>query len=126
MLEKEEKEKVTMALFKKALGYDFEEVTEEFSLDEESGRLLKNKVKINKKHLPPDLSAVKELINLYGETNVSKYDNMTEDELLEERKKLLKELELASKNEIPKSWNAKNCVKKHKKCVKKWLKDAKN
>lgn len=103
MLEKEEKEKVTMALFKKALGYDFEEVTEEFSLDEESGRLLKNKVKINKKHLPPDLSAVKELINLYGETNVSKYDNMTEDELLEERKKLLKELELASKNEIPKS-----------------------
>lgn len=91
MLEKENKQQVTDALLKKAIGYNFEEVVEEFSFDEESGQMKKSKVKVNKKHSPPDMTAVKTLLSL-NENQITKYDTMTEDELLIERKKLLEEL----------------------------------
>ncbi len=85
-----EKEKIVDALFKKALGYDTEEIVEEFVVDEESGKLKKNKKKINKKHLPPDITAVKTLLEICGEEIQNKYDNMTQEQLLEERDRLLK------------------------------------
>ncbi len=92
MLEGEERERVEKALLKRALGYDFEEVTEEFSLDEESGKMTKNKVKISKKHSPADMNAVKTLISIYDDNNENRYELMTEEELLKEKEKLLNEL----------------------------------
>ncbi|MBO4412449.1 MAG: hypothetical protein J5779_00320 [Clostridia bacterium] len=85
-----DKDKIATALFKKAVGYDFEESVEEFCVNE-NGEMVKNKEKINKKHLPPDVPAVKALFELCV-TDTGKYDNMTEEELLIERAKLLEEL----------------------------------
>jgi len=84
------KDKIAKALFKKAVGYDFEESVEEFCVNE-SGDMIKNKKKVNKKHLPPDVPAVKALFELCGSPE-GKYDNMTEEELLIERAKILEEL----------------------------------
>ena len=89
-----DKEKLAKALYKKAIGYDFEESVEEYSVDNQDGSLKKNKSRISKKHLPPDIPAMKALLSLC-ETNESKYDGMNEEQLLEERAKLLEELENA-------------------------------
>lgn len=85
-----EKEKIVQALLKKALGYDAEETTEEFVVDEQSGRLKKNKKKISKKHLPPDITAVKTLLGICEDDLKNKYESMSEKELLEEKTRLLK------------------------------------
>lgn len=84
------KEKIEKALMKKAMGYDFEESVEEFSLDEENGKYKPCKKRISKKHMPPDIPAMKALLSLCD--NSSKYDLMTEEELLKERARLLQEL----------------------------------
>lgn len=79
--------KLNKALIKRALGYSSKEVVEEFSKDKEN--LVLTKRKITKKNIPPDISAVKVLLELYG--NVNEYDlsKMTDEELLIERNKLL-------------------------------------
>ena len=92
-----DKEEIAKALLKKALGYDVEESVEEFSINEKSGKLQKNKTKVSKKHIPPDIPAVKTLFEMF-EGEKSKYDNMTEEELLKERAKLLEELSLVEDN----------------------------
>lgn len=79
--------KLNKALIKRALGYSSKEVVEEFSKDKEN--LVLTKRKVTKKNIPPDISAVKVLLELYG--NVNEYDlsKMTDEELLIERNKLL-------------------------------------
>ena len=84
------KEKIKEALMKKAMGYNFEESVEEFSLDEENGKYKPCKKRISKKYMPPDISAMKALLSICDED--SKYDLMTEEELLIERAKLLEQL----------------------------------
>ena len=117
-----EKEKVLDALLKKALGYDLEETVEEFSIDEQSGKMKKNKKKISKKHLPPDISAMKTLLEFFDSKTAGKYDNMTEEELLREREKLLNMLS-QNENNLIENWFCKKAtqkiIKKCKKCVKK-------
>ena len=84
------KEKIEQALLKKAMGYDFEESVEEFSLDEENGEYKPSKKRVSKKHMPPDIPAMKALLSMCESSN--KYDLMTEEELLKERARLLEEL----------------------------------
>ncbi len=88
----EDKDKLATALMKKATGYDFDEVTEEFCFDDETGEMKKCKQKVNKKHSPPDVSAVRAYFELFKEDIKSKYDSMTEEELLQEKQRLLNEL----------------------------------
>ena len=86
-LEKE----ITNALYKKAFGYDTNEVVEEFVLDE-GGDYKLSKRKVTKKHISPDLSAVKMLLDKL-ETKTEVYSDMTEEELMREKLRLLEILE---------------------------------
>lgn len=79
---------------KKALGYDAEEVVEEFSLaDKEDTDVKLNKRKVTKKHYPPDLSAIKWMMEYFDDPVVKTYETMSKEELIEEKIKLLKMLE---------------------------------
>lgn len=80
------------SLKKKAVGYSEEEVTSEFIIDEYGERrLIKEKVQL--KHFSPDISALK----LYFELNKEKdFNNLSDEELEQERLRLLKELQTES------------------------------
>ena len=82
-------EKINKALIKRALGYSSKEVVEEFTHSD--GDLILTKKKVTKKNIPPDMSAVKILLTLYSNENLD-FSNMTDDELICERDKLLKML----------------------------------
>lgn len=74
-------------LYKKAKGYEVTEVTKEYGMDEEGNpKLIKEKTAT--KFVPPDLSAIK----AYMELKDSELYNMSESELIKERRKLLREL----------------------------------
>lgn len=73
-----------IALIKKALGYDATEVVEEYIADEEGVKLSKKKV--TKKNVPPDITAIKLLLE-GEELDLSK---MSDDELIKEKERLLK------------------------------------
>ncbi len=80
--------KLNKALIKRALGYLNKEVTEEFSNEED--KLVLTKRKVTKKNVPPDIAAVKYLLEIYGEKD--DYSNYSDEELLLERDKLLEKL----------------------------------
>jgi len=82
-------EKLNKALIKRALGYTNKEITEEFSSD--NGNLKLTKKKVTKKNVPPDITAVKVLLDMYSLDEMN-FDNMTDEELLLERDKLLEML----------------------------------
>ena len=81
-------DKLKDALIKRAVGGNNEEVIEEYSYEGEEGapRLTKRKVSI--KYSPPDVAAVKALLALEG----MELDNISDAELIEERDKLIREL----------------------------------
>ncbi len=88
----DEKENMEEALIRKAIGYDVQEITEEYSLENE---LVKRKV--TTKHMPPDMSALKTLIELKGEEgDLSK---MSDEELAQLKIKLLSQLEVLAKGD---------------------------
>lgn len=75
--------KLKTALLKKALGYEAKETIEEYVSDDGEIRLSKRKV--TKKNVPPDITAIKLLL---GESQTDIAD-MTDEELLAERDRLL-------------------------------------
>lgn len=83
------------ALYKKAIGYEANEVVEEFVLDE-SGDYKLSKKKVTKKHISPDLAAVKLLLEKL-EKKTEKYANLTDEQLLQEKLRLLELLEKSKK-----------------------------
>ena len=85
--QKKSKNEFEQVLIKKALGYDATEVIEEYSAGEE-GEIKLIKKKVTKKNVPPDLSALKMLL----ESQNPSVTQMTDEELLLEREKLLSEL----------------------------------
>jgi len=80
--------KIKSAIIKKATGYDADEITEEYVIDENGIQVL-NKRKIIKKHYPPDISAVKIFLSYYGEKTLSELENMTDEELKAEKIRLI-------------------------------------
>ncbi len=76
--------KYKTALIKKALGYDATEVVEEYVSDD-SGEIKLSKKKVTKKNVPPDLTALKILLD-QTEVNVSE---MSDEQLEEEKQRLL-------------------------------------
>ena len=78
-------QEVLGALKRCAVGFGTSEVVEEFSVEDGELKLVKKKV--TKKDIPPDIKAVKMLIDESG------LDGLTDTELEEERQKLLKFLE---------------------------------
>ena len=71
-------------LIKKALGYDVQEVVEEYSSDGE-GDVKLSKKKVTTKYIPPDMSALKLLLD----ENQKEVAQMTDEELYEEKIRLL-------------------------------------
>ena len=74
------------ALKKKAFGYDTEETVDEFAYKE--GEEILAKKKVTKKNVPPDITAIKMLL----EEDVD-LSEMTDEELEKEKIRLLKLLE---------------------------------
>lgn len=91
MNKKFSEKKINEALYKKAVGYETSEVVEEFVISDE-GECKLNKRKITKKHISPDLSAVKLLLEKI-QNKKGKYSEMTDEELFQEKIKIIEELE---------------------------------
>ena len=90
-----DKDNVKDALYKRAIGYEAQEITEEYVGDEEGGvRMVKKKVV--SKNVPPDVSAVKLLVELDGEEDLK---NMSDEELEKEKIRLLELLKNIKKEE---------------------------
>ena len=77
-------QEIREAIIKVALGYSLEEVTEEYGV--ENGQLKLVKRKETKKDIPPDLKAVKLLME------DKDYSVLSDEELEQEKQKLLKRL----------------------------------
>lgn len=78
------KGKIEKALLKKAFGYNYKEVIEEYSVDEDGQKLTKRKV--TTKNVPPDISAVKFLLEELNQNSDIDYCDLTDDELKAEIK----------------------------------------
>lgn len=95
------KQDIIKALTKKALGFKTEEIIEEYSLDENlESRLVKKKVTI--KNVPPDITAVKvllELENLDSKENLSLLSDEQLDAKIDEILKKIKENEKSDSND---------------------------
>lgn len=76
------------ALYKKAIGYTADEVTEEY-VKEDDGTFTLSKKKVTKKQASPNIPAARVLLEHYISKNKSEIENMTDEELLLEKEKLL-------------------------------------
>lgn len=81
------------ALRKVAVGYSLEEVTEEYGVEEGEDKLIKRKV--TRKDVPPDLRAVKMLLD--GDSG--DVTSLSDEQLEAEKKRLLKELQNEEKEQ---------------------------
>lgn len=91
-------EKIKDALLKKAVGFESDEIIEEYVADENGNSVL-SKRKITKKYNPPDVVALKFLLEEEGQFD-DEISKMSDEELLKERDRLLQLLkEKESQNE---------------------------
>lgn len=81
-----ELEKISKALFKRAVGYNVDEVVEEYLITEEDGQKLTKKKKTIK-NVPPDISATKLYLEL-NNINNNEYKNYSNQKLDEEINRL--------------------------------------
>lgn len=79
------------ALIRKAMGYEAKESLEEYSLDGEGKEVLVKK-KVSKKYFPPDMTALKLLIEKFFPNLDIDLSSLTDEELTAERDKILKML----------------------------------
>lgn len=80
----EKGEELKTALIKKALGYDATETVEEYV--EQEGEIKLSKKKITKKNVPPDITAIKMLLD-GSQDDLTK---ATDEELEKEKRRLLR------------------------------------
>lgn len=81
-------------ILKKALGYEVTETVEEYAVGDDGIKKLV-KLKETKKHIPPDLSAARVVLD---EMNRQGIERMTDSELEKEKQRLLKEIETQIKS----------------------------
>jgi len=99
-------EKIRNALIKRAVGYDTEETVEEYSGSGDDITMVRKK--ITRKNVPPDISAAKLLLE---ESGGDEYSAMTDEQLEEEKQRLLKMLkDSKGSGEKGKSENSKKRV----------------
>ena len=72
------KDKIQKSLIKKALGYRYDEVIEEYTIGEDGEKLSKRKV--TTKDVPPDISAVKLLLDSLNVEH-NDFESMSDEEL---------------------------------------------
>ena len=88
-----DEKKIRSALLKKALGYNFKEVTEEYTGGED-GDIKLSKKRVVTKNVPPDMAAIKYLIEGKDSAPLSE---MTDEQLHAEKERLVKLLTGAEK-----------------------------
>ena len=94
MKEISDNEKIKKALYKKALGYVTQETVSEFSDGEEGVKLIKKKV--TRKSVPPDVTALKMILD----STVDTPETMSDEELESEKLRLMQLLSVyQNKNE---------------------------
>ena len=91
------------ALIKKALGFDATEIIEEYSASDE-GDIRLTKKKVTKKNVPPDLSAIKMLID----ERKTPLTDMSIEELEKEKARLIGTLETKKSTDKEKEIERKN------------------
>ncbi len=94
-----ENDDIEFAILRKAVGYDVQEVVEEYSGENE---LLKRKV--SSKHMPPDMTAIKTVLELKGQEN--DLAKMSDEELIQLKTKLLGQLKDLTKGDSNESNNS--------------------
>lgn len=77
-------------LLKKAMGYTSSETIEEYLSNENQLTLTKRKV--TTKEIPPDPTALKTLLEICSEQPESSLANLTDDQLEEEKQKIIEKL----------------------------------
>ena len=77
-------------LLKRAMGFEIEEVQEEYG--ESDGVLKLQKRKVTKKFIPPDSLALKFLLNQTVDSGENSYDNLSYDELMVLKDELISEI----------------------------------
>ncbi len=85
---------IKTALIKKALGYDATEIVEEYVSGEE-GEIKLTKKKVTKKNVPPDITALKILME-EGQKSVA---TLSDEELEKEKLRLLEILRASEEKE---------------------------
>lgn len=95
--QEKKQQKMLNALLKKAIGYTAKDIVEEFGVDEEGNAILSKK-KVQIKHIPPDTSAAKLLLEFLFSNTLKDIETMSDEELEEEKIRLLQEIEEISKN----------------------------
>ena len=80
-------DEIKQALFKRAVGYESDEVIEEYTSDENGNPIL-SKRKITKKFTPPDIAALRFLLE-QGQVSDDEISKMTDKQLLQEKERLL-------------------------------------
>lgn len=86
------------SLLKKARGFIVEEIIEESVKNENATNLSLVKRKVTTKEIPPDMNAIKYLMEIEN-LNQDKYSNLTDEELQQEKLNLLKLLKEEDFNE---------------------------
>lgn len=86
----QKEQKILDALYKKAVGYKVNEKNEEYVLDSESGKMVLCKLKVCKKNIPPDTTALKILMEM--EALGDNVENLTDEEIRQEKLRLLGQL----------------------------------
>ena len=82
---------VMTALTKKALGYEVQEIIEEYSVDENNNERLMKK-KVTTKSVPPDITAVKVILELENLNNNLSFKDLTDEELDEKINQIIKQI----------------------------------
>jgi len=92
-MKKKDLEKIDDALFNRAVGFTKDEVCEEYNMVDD--KLTLTKKKLNSKYYPPELKAIEILMERYSLNKDNEYDNYSLEELMQEKEKLLKLLNIA-------------------------------
>lgn len=90
-------EQIKDALLKKALGYESDEIVEEYTTDE-NGKAVLSKRKITKKFNPPDINALRFLLE-QSSLSDDEISHMTDSQLVQEKERLLQLLKEKEKEE---------------------------
>lgn len=86
-------EELIKNLLKKATGYTYDEISEEYSVDD-AGQIVLSKRKVTTKYCPPDATALKTYLELVGDKDLCA---LSDEELKKEKNRLLLELKEANK-----------------------------
>ena len=89
--------KLQKALLKRALGYDASETIEEYAMNGDDMTMVKRKV--TTKNVPPDISAVKVLLENFSENDIANLNELSDAQLESEKQRLLALLKEKSKIE---------------------------